>query len=302
MGFQQKFGKLNFNLVRKGIMSGIVKLIIGGVLFFMIVIVFFTPSESTSYNYNVQVNSFSSYASDGLDLQAVGSLLKDTESAADLEKKLNSASTGINNLDLNEDGAVDYIRVSEYGEGDLRGFSLSTELSPGDEQEIATIEVEKVGDQAKVQMHGNSQIYGPNHYHQSSFSFVDMLLLSYLFSPHTSYFSPFGYGYYPNYYNSYSTRSPDVYRSQNTGRTGQFKSSRSSNLSKKISSPNANKVSSRVKAPLKNPTSTQKSFQARNPSKSVRSGGFGKSSSSLSSPRPSYRSSGGFSGSSFGGK
>ena len=44
---------------------------------------------------------------DNLDLNAVLEIFKDSESPEDFEKKLNSESTNVNNLDLNEDGDVD---------------------------------------------------------------------------------------------------------------------------------------------------------------------------------------------------
>ena len=275
--------------------NNIVNYILGGLVVFMVAIVFLAPSGDDIYDVNV--TGLSGYAADGLDLQAVGALLKDTKDAESLERKLNDPSVGINNLDLDEDGIVDYLKVTEYGTDNIRGFSLSTELAPGEVQEVATIEVEKKGDMADIQVAGNSHIYGSGHYYHSSFSLVDYMLLSYLFSNHSFYRSPFGYGSYPSHYDRYETRSYRQYRNQVPQTTSTFKRSTSSTLSKSVSSPNAGKTATTVKAPLKNPTSTQKAFQARNPSKTIKSGGFG----SPSTPRPMLRT-GTKSGSSFGGK
>ena len=120
--------------------------------------------------YNVDVQTTVS-AADGLDLQAVGDLLKRAKDAEQLEKLLNDSGEGINNLDLDENGEADYIQVDEYGSGDNRGFSLTVETSAGEEQEVATIEIEKSGSDADVQIHGNSQIYGHNHYYRQRFGF-----------------------------------------------------------------------------------------------------------------------------------
>ena len=50
---------------------------------------------------------------DGLDLEAVGELFREAENLEAFEKVLNDPEVGINNLDLNGDGYVDYIRVVE---------------------------------------------------------------------------------------------------------------------------------------------------------------------------------------------
>jgi hypothetical protein len=189
---------------------------------------------------------------------------------------------------------VDYISVSEYGNEQLKGFSLSTQPAPGETQELATIEVEKVNDkEGKMEITGNEQIYGQNHHYHSSFGFTDFLIMSYLFRPHGFYASPWGYGAYPGYYRPYSTMSSANYRNRTRSFSSgsSFQSSRTSSINSNVKSPNAGKTAKSVRAPLKNPTSSQKSFQASNRSTS-RSGGFGRSSSSAR--QSSSRRSGGF--------
>ena len=244
--------------------------------------------------YEVTVAQTTHFASSGLDLQAVGGLVQKAKDGADLERLLNDSKTGINNLDLDEDGNVDYIKVSEYGSGNNRGFSLTVELSEEEEQEIATIEIEKTGTEtAQVQTHGNPHIYGHNHYHRSSFGLTDALLLGWMFSgdrPH--YRSGWGHGNYPGSYNRYPTRSFDNYQRdiRNRNASSTFKPASSSSLSSKTTSPNSGKSAKSIRAPLKNPTTAQKSFQSRNPSKQTRSGGFGRPSSSSGS-KPSFANS-----------
>ncbi len=250
-------------------------------------------------NYNINIMAQTN-AADGLDLQAVGSLVKKAKNAEDLEKMLNNPGEAINNLDLNEDDKVDYIKVTEYGSGKSRGFSLTVEPQRGEKQEIATIDVESVNDkEANVEIHGNEQIYGHNHYYRSNFSFGEMMLMGYLFSPHRLYMSPWGYGYYPSYYNAYRPMSASRYRStaSRSARSSNMRSAKSSSMKSAARSPNAGRSASSIKAPLRNPTTSQKSFQSRNPSRNLRSGGFGRSA------RPSVRSAG-FrrSGGAFGGK
>lgn len=278
-------------------MSMAVKVIVGVFLLIVIFSIFRSCQSDNHYNVNIQSINM---AHEGLNLQSVGTLLKKTKDAKELEELINSKSEGINNLDLNDDGKVDYIHVSEYGSGDkARGFSLYTELAKDDKQEIATIEIEKLEDQASVQVHGNQQIYGHGHYYHNHFGITDFILMSYLFSPHPYYYSPYNYGYYPSYYRGHSVQSTSTYNSRmkQKNSSSSFKKASTSQNKTSLKSPNAGKTSNRVKTPLKNPTASQKSFQKANPSRAtVKAKGFGRSSS-----RPSIRSSG-RSGGFFGGK
>jgi hypothetical protein len=212
----------------------------------------------------------------------------------EFERSLNDPNTRINNLDLDENDQVDYIKVTEYGSDNLRGFSLTVDLADGQTQEVATIEIEKTSDGANIQSHGNQQIYGSNHYYRSHSSLTDVLLVSWLFSGSRPYYgSPWGYGHYPSYYNSYPTRGYDSYRADMSRTTSNSSYTRasSSTLSKSIDSPNASKNATNIKAPLKSPTTAQKSFQARNPSKQIKSGGFGSKTTSAKTSSPSVRQS-----------
>lgn len=252
-------------------------------------------SSRDSYNVTAQQTTVSDAAS-GLNLVAVGELVKNVTNAESLERSLNDPAKKINNLDLNEDGKTDYIRVTEYGSGNVRGFSLTTELADGQEQEIATIEIEKNTDgSAAVQAHGNQQIYGNNHYYHSRVSLTDMLIVGWLFSGNRShYHSPWHYGHYPTHYSPYNSRSSQNYQRDISNRVNNSTMQRSSasTLNTPVSSPNANKSASNIKAPLRSPTTSQKSFQTRNPSKTLASGGFGRTQSSAPS-RPSVKSSSG---------
>ena len=232
----------------------------------------------------VNVTTFVS-ASEGLNLQAVGELLKKVKDAEGFEELLNSQEEGINNLDLDEDGNVDFIKVTELGdgsqyrEGQPSGFSLTVDMGDGQVQEIASIDMERTSDNVSVQIQGNEQVYGQDHYHRSRFGFSDYLLFSYMFRPHPFYHSRWGYGLYPGYYRPYGPVGIGVYRTRvsSATRNSTMERSTTGTQTKKATNPNKGKTSQKVKAPLKSPTTSQKAFQARNPSKQVKSGGFGSS-------------------------
>lgn len=67
------------------------------------------------------VTATSNVPGQGLDLQALIGLTKQAKNAEELERLLNQPGS-INNLDLDEDGNVDYIRVQEYGGGNTKNF------------------------------------------------------------------------------------------------------------------------------------------------------------------------------------
>lgn len=242
--------------------------------------------------------------SKGLNLDAVTALAKKSKDAADFERLLNSQAEAVNNIDLNDDGKVDYIKVTEYGSGDRRGFSLTTEISPGKTQEIATIDFQKEADKTVMQTTGNPSLYGPGSYHHSSFSMTDALLMGWLFSNRSSYSSPFGNGSYPPSYGSgWNRQSNDNYAGTMNSRTAGSSVSKSSSpvISQPAISPNAEKMAAKAKA-ISSPTQSQRSFGSSSTTSSSRpstpttasrpssSGGFGRSTTSSSSR------SGGFSG------
>ena len=231
--------------------------------------------------------------SKGLNLDATTELAKKSKDAADFERLLNSQSEAVNNIDLNDDGKVDYIKVTEYGSGEKRGFSLTDEISPGKIQEIATIDIERGVDKATVQTTGNPSLYGPDSYHHSSFGLTDALLVGWLFSNRPSYSSPYGYGNYPpSYGGGWNRQGNDSYDSSMKSRTAGSGVTNSSQpvISNPAASPNAQKIAAKAKV-ISSPTQSQRSFgksatSASNTQPSSRpssSGGFGRSSSSGSS-------------------
>tara|TARA_B110000037_G_scaffold189293_1_gene221400 strand:+ start:24499 stop:25296 length:798 start_codon:yes stop_codon:yes gene_type:complete len=222
----------------------------------------------------------------GLDLKAVSDMAKSSKDAADLERKLNTQSSGINNIDLNDDGKVDYIKVTEYGSDDTRGFSLTTDLSASEVQEIATIEFVKNGNLSTMDTRGNSSLYGSGNHYRSSFGLTDALLLGYIFSSHSNYSSPHRWNSYPPHYGRGWSRMDDNTYAGNVRSRYPGRSFQSGDGAKPIlASPNQQKQAARARV-ISNPTKSQQSFTKRT-GKSVSSGGFGRSSSS-SSGRSSF--------------
>ncbi len=101
---------------------------------------------------------------DNLDLAGVLDLFKQSTSPEDFEKKLNDPASEVNNLDLNEDSEVDYIRVVDNTEGDAHALVLQVPVSETEAQDVAVIELEKTGEAtADVQVVGDEELYGENY-------------------------------------------------------------------------------------------------------------------------------------------
>lgn len=238
---------------------------------------------------------------DNLDLQALGDLVKQSASAQDIENKLNTDGS-INNLDLDGDGQVDYVKVNETQQGANKGFVFLVDTQ-GTPQQVAVITIEQANGVAQVNVQGNQAIYGPQAYYTSSHALSDLLIMNYLLSYHRPYYSPYHYGYYPSHYRSYrsvpysSYRNSRVVSRTTTTRTVSRPATRNSSYGN--SSYKSRPVTSATNrtSNLSRPTSSQKSFKVTSPAKSrpVTSGFGSKKNSSYgssSSSRPSSYGSG----------
>jgi hypothetical protein len=98
---------------------------------------------------------------DNFSLQGALAMFQKASSPEDFEKLLNAEDNHVNNLDLNGDGDIDYIRVIDNGDKEAHAFVLQAVISDKESQDIAVIELEKTGDTTAVlQIIGDEDIYG----------------------------------------------------------------------------------------------------------------------------------------------
>jgi hypothetical protein len=98
---------------------------------------------------------------DNFSLQGALALFKEANSPEEFEKLLNTESNKVNNLDLNEDGNIDYLRVINKKQNQVQLFIIQALVSNQESQDIAVIELEKTGDNnAVIQIAGDEDIYG----------------------------------------------------------------------------------------------------------------------------------------------
>ncbi len=98
---------------------------------------------------------------DQFSLEGALELFKKASSPEDFEKMLNTEENHVNNLDLDGDGDIDYIRVIDHMDGEMHALVLQVAVSDQENQDIAVIEIEKDGkESALLQIIGDEEIYG----------------------------------------------------------------------------------------------------------------------------------------------
>ena len=160
---------------------------------------------ATLGNLNAQdvttVKAMSSDISDNLDLEAVASIFGDAENLEDFEKILNDPELQISNLDLNNDGVVDYLRVIEVSTGNTHLVTIQAVLGEDQFQDIATIDVEKDDEgNTQVRVVGDVYMYGPDYVIVPVYVHRPAVYVWFWGPYYRPYYSPYYYGYYPPYY------------------------------------------------------------------------------------------------------
>lgn len=155
-------------------------------------------------------------SADHLDLYAVAELFRDSDGIEKFERALNDPANGVNNLDLNNDGAIDFIRVTEQTKDDTRLIIMQTPTGENEYQDVATIIVERDGGDYNLQIQGDEIIYGANYYVvPARRDFSAWNVVRWLFSPnYRVYVSPYRYRVYPSYYSVRRPVAVNIYRTR----------------------------------------------------------------------------------------
>jgi hypothetical protein len=180
---------------------------------------------------------------DDLDLYAVLDLFQKSKTVEAFEKSLNDTKAGIVNLDLNNDGKVDFIKVETKKDGDDFLFILQDPISEKETQDVAVMTVSKDAEgKVSMQVIGDEKLYGKDYVIEprteaaaavtSNPAYVgdDPVTVSvpatteivvvqsapvvqYVYSPaYVPYAPPYYYGYYPHYWAPIAVISIGIYR------------------------------------------------------------------------------------------
>ena len=147
------------------------------------------------------VEATDSDISENLDLEAVASVFGEAEDLEDFEEKLNDPDTQISNLDLNEDGEVDYLRVVEASKDETHVVTIQAVIAEDQYQDVAVIDVEKGdADETNVQVVGDVYMYGPDYIITPVYVHPPVVVVWFWGPYYNPWRSPYYYGYYPPYY------------------------------------------------------------------------------------------------------
>jgi hypothetical protein len=179
---------------------------------------------------------------DNLDLYAVLDLFQKSKTIEEFEKSLNLEATGINNLDLDLDNKVDFIKVATKQDGDDFTFVLQVAVTEKETQDVAVILVSKDKDKkVTMQIVGDVDLYGkdfivepktsvtPATTANPGYTGADPVTVSvpattttvivesapivqYVYSPaYVPYYPPYYYGYYPPYFAAFTVMAVGMY-------------------------------------------------------------------------------------------
>ncbi len=163
---------------------------------------------------NINVQAQSNDISYNLDLQAVASIFGESRDLQDFEMRLNDYDAQISNLDLNNDGEVDYLRVIESSENNVHLVVVQAVLDRDVYQDVASIVVDRTRYQKTyVQVIGDPYLYGNNYIIEPMYVSTPSIFSFFWGSSYQSWSSPYYWGYYPRYYHNRSPFEVNIYMS-----------------------------------------------------------------------------------------
>lgn len=179
---------------------------------------------------------------DNLDLYATLDLFQKSKTIEGFEKSLNDKDTKINNLDLDLDKKVDFIKVTTQKEKDSYRFILQIDVSKTETQDVAVILLDKdKNGKISMQIVGDPELYGKDYVIEpkgnsavtanpgytgtepvkdvpasttTTVVVQQSPVVQYVYSPaYVPYAPPYYYGYYPPWFGFMTVMAVGIYRS-----------------------------------------------------------------------------------------
>lgn len=159
------------------------------------------------------VTAVSDDISENLDLEAVAAAFGESKDLEDFEKKLNDPKEKLSNLDLNEDGEVDYLRVLSNSDKNTHVITVQAVIGKDQFQDVCTIDVEKDSKgETQVQVVGDVYMYGTNYIVQPVYVSPPVIYAWFWGPVFRPWYSPFYWGYYPPFYSPWRAVAVHHYR------------------------------------------------------------------------------------------
>ena len=159
-----------------------------------------SPSPKVTTTTKVYVTSYNEDLCFYLDLNAVAAAFAEARSVREFEQIINSSKYMINNLDLNRDGWIDYLRVIEGRSGAYHTLLIQACLAPSVFQDVATLVAERLADRLYVEVIGDPYLYGYNYIVCPVFIKRPPMWEVYGHASYSPWSSPYYYNYWPSYY------------------------------------------------------------------------------------------------------
>ena len=159
-----------------------------------------TPSPKVTTTTTVYVTSYNEDLGFYLDLKGVAPDFDEARNVREFEQIINSSKYMINNLDLNRDGWIDYLRVIEGRSGAYHTLLIQACLAPSVFQDVATLVAERLADRLYVEVIGDPYLYGYNYIVRPVFIKRPPMWEVYGHASYSPWSSPYYYNYWPSYY------------------------------------------------------------------------------------------------------
>lgn len=158
------------------------------------------------------------YYGDNFSLQGALELFKNANSLEDFERRLNTQDAWINNLDLDNDNRIDFIRVEHRRyDQNFHAIVLQATLGQYDLQDIAVIEIEQVANRrVDLQIVGDEDVFGNEIFIEPYGDnerqiYTWPIVQSILYNTNAFYASPYSYYNYPTWWSPWNTVAWNVY-------------------------------------------------------------------------------------------
>jgi len=177
----------------------------------LLVVLLISTTQCVAQN-RISVEAQNTDISENLDLQAVASIFGESKDLQDFEMRLNDYDSQISNLDLNNDGEVDYLRVIESSENNVHVVVIQAVLDRDVFQDVATIVVERNSNRRTyVQIIGDPYMYGDNYIIEPVYVYTPSIFSFFWGRNYYRWNSPYYWGYYPRYYHNRHPYEVNIY-------------------------------------------------------------------------------------------
>ncbi len=179
---------------------------------FILVIVALFSMTTLFGQSRITVEASSYDISYNLDLEAVATLFGEVDNLEEFEIRLNDPRNEISNLDLNNDGFIDYLRVIETQEKNVNVVVVQAVLERDIYQDVATIVVDQQRrSNVSVQIIGSPYLYGVNYIIEPVYVWTPPIYKVFRSRRYVVWHSPYYWGYYPSYYHYRSPAPVNIY-------------------------------------------------------------------------------------------